>query len=339
MTLSDLNKMFKHIGRRISGNQTMAPVESLEGKKVIITGASPNSIGFETAFTLAQFGAEVIVSGRSNSHKTVEALKAALREKNITSKVDGHNLELSKAQSVIEFTDWYFDNHGERLDILINNAGIHLDFLSQWSEPKLIDSNEEIHWRTNYLGSSHLTHLLLPLLRQTGKQYGDARVINISSQLHDMGVNTEFFEPSLPYNSWQAYGQSKLALVHMAFEINRKFSKEYNLKGYALHPGSVYTNIAHKGLDGNGLIQNIRNLFGPIEAFFLLSPLEGAQTQILCASSPIIESGQYYERCEKGTVNKEALDTSAAERLWNETEAWVTLQNIKNSGPLSATKH
>ena len=51
--------------------------------------------------------------------------------------IDGHNLDLSNAASVEAFSLWYREHYGERLDCLINNAGIHLDLMSQWKEPKL----------------------------------------------------------------------------------------------------------------------------------------------------------------------------------------------------------
>ena len=149
---------------------------------------------------------------------------------------------------------WYRGNR-PRLDVLVNNAGIHLDLLSQWKEPRLTKDHVETHWRTNYLGTSHLTHELLPLLCSSASETGDARVVNVVSMLHDRGSNSEFFSPVKPYNSWEAYGQSKLGLVHFTHELDRRFAAK-GLKSYCLHPGSVYTNVATKGLAGNPLIDN-----------------------------------------------------------------------------------
>ena len=328
MKMNDLIKMGAHIGRRLSGKQSMAPRVNLRGKKIIITGASPKSIGFESALTLAEWGAEVIITGRSNTQETAKILTLALKEKGAAGLIDSHDLELGDYHSVSRFAEWYLQKHGDRLDILMNNAGIHLDLMSQWSEPKLSDDGIEIHWRINYLGNAQLTHLLLPLLKATGTKFGEARVINIASQLHDKGINKAFFDHTTPYNSWQAYGQSKLGLIHTAFEIDRRFAKPFNLKAYAVHPGSVFTNIADKGLDGNVLIQGIRHFFAPIEAFFLLNPKEGAQTQILCASSNIT-SRRYYERCQPGQLNPEANDPACAQKLWQQTESWLNTHPLK----------
>ena len=52
----------------------------------------------------------------------------------------------------------------------------------------------EVHWRTNYLGAFHLTWALLPLLQQAGLESGDARVVNVSSGLHDRVGNAALFD-------------------------------------------------------------------------------------------------------------------------------------------------
>ena len=61
-------------------------------------------------------------------------------------------------------------------------------------------------------------------------------MVNVVSKLHDRGRNEWLFEPVTPYDSWAAYGTSKLALVHEAAEIERRYG-ERGLHGYSLHPG------------------------------------------------------------------------------------------------------
>lgn len=315
--------MLSHLARRIFSGPPMAPQVGLGGKHIIVTGASPGSIGYETAKTLAAWGATVILTTRTNPDAAAKSIEAELKRAGVSAKLDAYPLDLTNAASVSEFVRWYLDKYGERLDVLVNNAGIHLDLLSRWKEPHLTTDGFEIHWRTNYLGTMHLTHLLLPLLRQTGKMTGDARVVNVSSHLHHKGRNSDLFKCTRPYNSWEAYGNSKLALVHSAFEIHRRFSGESNLNGFVLHPGSISTNIAHKGLEGNRLLQGLRKLFVSLEAIILMAPQQGAQTQILCATDPQAKGGVYYDRCEPGNPSKEAEDSGVAEKLWQETGHWV----------------
>ncbi len=339
MNFEDIPKMIRHLGRTLFGSAPIAPVTDLTGKTAIITGASPGSIGFETAKTLAAWGGNVIITTRSNPDATVRALVAALSLEGKSANITGHTLDLTDAQSVNSFAEWFQKNDENRLHILINNAGIHLDLLSQWKEPTRTPDGFEIHWRTNYLGSAMLTHLLLPQLKNAGAIDGDARVINVSSHLHNKGLNSELFSQQRPYDSWEAYGQSKLATVHHAFEIQRRFAQQFNVKGYVLHPGAIATNISGKGLEGTGLLQKLRNLFSPIEALILLSPTEGAQTQIYCASHPSIIGGFYYERCERGDVNTESSDTLVAERLWDETQTWIqSVCNTSETGTQQTVK-
>jgi len=293
----------------------------LQGRNIIVTGASPGSIGFETARMLAEWGASVTVTSRSNPQAVRGALLA--RTTNTRPQITAHALDLCQADSVARFADWYRTTHGMRLDALINNAGVHLDLLSQWKEPHLSNDGFELHWRTNYLGTSHLTHLLLPLLQETARQSGGARVVNVVSMLHRKGTNAGLFEGPRPYNSWVAYGLSKLALVHATFEMQRRFADTAKVQAYCLHPGAVFTNIAGKGLAGNRMIETVRNALAPVERFFLLTPEEGAQTQIHCATAPQLMRGLYYEKCRPAAPSAEALDAAVGARMFEETLAWV----------------
>ncbi len=295
----------------------------LHGKRIIVTGASPGSIGFETARAFASWGASVVVTTRSNPQEAADAIANSCGPCETALSLDAHALDLSEQDSVEAFVRWVQDQHGDRLDVLVNNAGVHLDLLSQWKEPPLSEDGHEVHWRTNYLGTMHLTHRLLPLLQETGKQHGDARVVNVVSHLHVKGVNEGLFRPLEPYNSWVAYGTSKLALVHAANEIQKMHAASSRLQGYSLHPGSVFTNVAAKGLAGNPLIETVRNSLASVEAFFLMSPEEGAQTSIVCATKPGLTGGRYFEGCQEKPPSAAAQDQEVAAKLWEETQSWV----------------
>jgi len=305
----------------------------IRGKKMIVTGATPGSLGFETALALASWGASVVVTTRSNTNATVESLRTRLEDGSQGS-VDGHPIDLSDRGSVQRFERWYRETHGDRLDVLVNNAGIHLDLLSKWKEPHLSEDGFEIQWHVNYLGTAQLTHLLLPLLRRTGEATGDARVVNVVSHLHFKGSNDELFKSTEPYNSWKAYGRSKLALVHMTLELQRRFAESSHLQAYCLHPGSVFTNVADRGLTGTGIIEAVRNALSPIEAFFLKTPEEGAQTQIYCATHPGLAGGLYYKECQPAKPSQDSQDAEISARLWSETEAWLSPEKMRPQQPV-----
>jgi retinol dehydrogenase 12 len=286
---------------------------------MLVTGATPGSLGFATARALADWGAHVVITTRTDVDAALRALSGH--------DVAGHELDLTDARSVARFADWYVRTYGETLDVLVNNAGIHLDLRSTWKQPKLTADGRELHWRTNYLGTMHLTHLLLPALRRGGARTGDARVVNVVSKLHTRGRNEHLFAPLEPYNSWDAYGLSKLALVHATNEMARRCSAE-SIRAYAVHPGSVYSHIADRGLEGHRLIGVLRRVLAPVESRMLLTPEQGAQTTVHCATAPDLPSG-YYRACAPARPSDETRDAAVAARLWDETAAWA--RTVKRS--------
>jgi len=284
-----------------------APRVDLSGRTMLVTGATPGSLGFETARILRDWGAEVVVTARSDPATAASAL----------GDVRAHRLDLSDAASVSAFASWYRDEVG-RLDVLVNNAGVHLDLRKRWETAPQVDGHE-VHWRTNYLGTVHLTHQLLPLLSSAP----DARVLHVVSKLHARARNADLFEPRTPYNSWNAYGASKLALVHHAFELQRRCAP---VQAYALHPGSVYTHIADRGLEGQRLVSVVRRALAPVERRVLLSAEQGAQTSVLCASAPGLGGGRYFRDCLAATPASDPLDAAAGARLWDATQEWLARQ-------------
>jgi NAD(P)-dependent dehydrogenase (short-subunit alcohol dehydrogenase family) len=106
---------------------TQAVAVDLRGKHVIVTGASQQSLGFATAQILARWGAHVAITTRKQS----SVAAARLRELS-GGQVDGYDMDLTDTQSVEAFVNAYQQAHGQRLDVLINNAGIHLDLRSTW---------------------------------------------------------------------------------------------------------------------------------------------------------------------------------------------------------------
>ncbi|AXQ28294.1 SDR family NAD(P)-dependent oxidoreductase [Solimonas sp. K1W22B-7] len=303
--------------RRLFGAASAQP-RDLKGRVYLVTGIAPGSIGFETARALAAWGATVIVTTRSRSQDAAQALRAVLPAG--AGPLEPESLDLADAASVERLATAVTQRHG-RLDGLVNNAGIHLDLLSQWREPKLLDGHE-IHWRTNYLGTMQLTLRLLPLLLRSAAAHGGARVVNVVSMLHARGRNAGLFGASLPYNSWVAYGNSKLGLVHATLELQRLYAAQ-GLQAYCLHPGAVFTNIADKGLSGNPVLEAIRRFFAPMEAAFLLTPEEGAQTTLACATAPEARGGAYYRNCRVAEASADSRDAAVGRKLWRETESWL----------------
>ncbi|MCA9532308.1 MAG: SDR family NAD(P)-dependent oxidoreductase [Myxococcales bacterium] len=304
------------VRQRLLRPPSATPVD-LHGRTVVVTGASEGSLGYETAAILAAWGAEVIVTRRSGAPELAASIAARSG-----GAVRGQDLDLGSAASVSAFVRWYAQQVGPRLDVLVNNAGIHLDLMADWKEPRLSADGFELQWRTNFLGPFQLTLGLLPALRAAASHTGDARVVNVASHLHTRGRNAHLFTPNAPYNSWVAYGTSKLAMLHMAFELTRRYGAE-GLNGYALHPGAVFTNVASKGLDGHATLERVRGWLAPVEGFFLLTPEEGAQTSVHCATHPSLAGGRYFTACAQALASTEAEDAAVSTRLWEQTASWV----------------
>ena len=290
----------------MSRTVTTAAQVDLLGRRIVVTGATPGSLGFATARTLASWGAEVVVTTRASTSAAVRALGG---------RVTGHDLDLSDAESVERFGQW-LQQGGETLDVLVNNAGIHLDLRSQWREPRLTADGHELHWRTNYLGTAHLTHRLLPLLLRAP----EPRVVTVVSKLHERGTNAGLFAPLDPYESWVAYGTSKLGLVHLMTELQRHHA---GVVTASLHPGSVYTHIADRGLEEQRLLSRVRRVAAPLERRALLTPEQGAQTTLHCVTAADLVPGGYYQRCALAEPSTDAQDADVARRLWEATVSWM----------------
>ena len=269
----------------------------------LVTGAGPGSLGEATAAALAEEGFRVLTTTRRSPVGK-----------------DAHPLELTSRRSVESLASWLHETT-RRLDVLVNNAGVHLDLRSTWAEPQLVDG-AEVHWRTNYLGTAQLTRLLLPLLVETARSVGEARVVNVVSKLHERGRNEGLDGHLVPYDSWAAYGTSKLALVHEAAELERRYGDQ-GLHGYSLHPGALSTNIADRGLETAPVLQKVRRLLSPFERRALGSPKAGARTVVFCATSADAVPGGYHRAGRPATPSSDALDDEAARLLWEATDKWV----------------
>lgn len=273
------------------------------GRVAVVTGAATGSLGAATADALRGLGYRVLTSTRSCAPGP-----------------DAHPLELTDRDSVAAFARWVGET-ADRLDVLVNNAGVHLDLRGTWREPQLVDG-VEVHWRTNYLGTAQLTRLLLPALLETADRYGEARVVTVVSRLHARGRNEGLDGHLSPYDSWTAYGTSKLALVHETQELERRYG-EHGLHAYCLHPGAVATGISDRGLETAPLLRRLRRLLAPLERRTLRTPADGARTSVFCATSPLARPGGYHRGSAPAAVSVEAEDTEAGRLLFEATTRWV----------------
>jgi NAD(P)-dependent dehydrogenase (short-subunit alcohol dehydrogenase family) len=205
---------------------TAADIPSQSGKIAVVTGAN-SGLGLATARELARAGAKVVIACRD----TAKGERAAAE---IGARVE--QLDLASLSSVHAFVERLRD---ERLDLLVNNAGV-------MAPPRRLTADGfESQFGTNHLGHFTLTGLLLPKLLAAP----EPRVVTVSSGAHRIGkINFDDLQGERRYNNWLWYGQSKLANLMFAFELNRRAAQAGSaLKSYAAHPGYAATNLQTAG--------------------------------------------------------------------------------------------
>jgi NAD(P)-dependent dehydrogenase (short-subunit alcohol dehydrogenase family) len=214
---------------------TAADIPSQSGKTAVVTGAN-SGIGLATARELARAGAAVVAAVRNVAKG--EAAAAEIRTSVPNASLEVSKLNLDDLASVREFADRFSGEQG-RLDLLVNNAGV-------MAPPRrtTVDGFES-QFGTNHLGHFALTGLLLGQLLNAP----EPRVVTVSSPGHRIGtIDFEDLQHERRYNNWLAYGQSKLANLMFAFELNRRAVRAgIALKSYAAHPGYAATNLQFSG--------------------------------------------------------------------------------------------
>jgi retinol dehydrogenase 12 len=269
----------------------------MNGKVCIVTGAN-SGIGLVTARELARMGAHVVMVCRNRAKG--EAALADIKKAVGSARVDLMLCDLSSQADIRRFAD-EFKAAYDRLDVLVNNAGIYL------RDRTLTVDGLETTFAVNHLGYFLLTHLLLDRLKQSAP----SRVVNVSSDAHPYGhINFDDLQGEHGYKGVRAYCHSKLANILFTRELARRLAGT-NVTANSLHPGAVSTGI-------------FRPLPRPLVALIKLitmSPDKGARTSIYLASSPDVETvtGKYFVRCAEAPISTEARNDEIARRLWDES--------------------
>lgn len=198
---------------------TTANLPEQTGRTIIVTGAN-SGLGAATARALSEAGARVILACRDTAK--AERVAAGLR-----GATEVRELDLANLNSVRAFADSI-----GRVDVLINNAGVMALPLRRTAD------GFEMQFGTNHLGHFALTNLLLDRITD--------RVVTVSSVAHRIG-KIDLADPNFEqrrYDRWLAYGQSKLANLMFAFELQRRLAGEgAAVISVAAHPGYAATEL------------------------------------------------------------------------------------------------
>jgi NAD(P)-dependent dehydrogenase (short-subunit alcohol dehydrogenase family) len=283
-----------------------ADIPDQSGRTAVVTGAN-SGIGFETARALAAKGARVVLACRSEE----KGRDASLRLRAAVPEADARfePLDLGALASVRRFAEKLAAEE-RRLDLLVNNAGVMMPPYGRTAD------GFETQLGTNHLGHFALTGLLLPRLLATPR----ARVISVSSLAHFWGrIDFDDLQAERSYNATRAYGQSKLANLLFARELQRRFEAAgVDALSAAAHPGSTRTEL-----------QRHSGLMHAVVAVFSQQPPEGALPTLYAATAPDVRGGEYFGPSGfagclgppgRARSSPRANDAAAARRLWDVSE-------------------
>lgn len=272
----------------------------MEGKRVIVTGAS-SGIGLNTATVLAAKGAEVVVAVR-NTEKGERAV-AQIHADLPTARASVMRLDLSDLSSVRRFASEFAERH-DRLDLLINNAGV---MIPPYQKTK---DGFELQFGTNHLGHFALTGLLLPLLLAAPK----ARIVTVSS-IASRGARIDFdnLDGSKGYRAMAFYQQSKLANILFAVELQHRLQRS-GARAISLccHPGISDTNLMSRG-SGQEAGRFMKFLMG-----LVAQPAEmGALPTLYATTHPDLRGGEYIGPNGPGNRKGYPAPTAEVSKLFN----------------------
>ncbi|WP_391858669.1 oxidoreductase [Streptomyces rugosispiralis] len=286
---------------------TLHDVPDQRGRSMIITGGN-TGLGFQAASMLADKGADVLIACRD----TVKAAAAVdrIRARRPRGTVRAGFLDLADLDSVEAFAREVLAGQ-ERLDVLVNNAGV------MWTPLTRTKQGFELQFGTNHLGHFALTGHLLPLLLRTP----DARVTTVTSLAQTQG-RIDFDDlnwSTRPYSTAAAYGQSKLANMMFTLELDRRLrAATLALTATASHPGWTSTELTR---NSPAFLQRVSPWFG-------MRPDKGALTTMRAATDPAAPGGSYWGprrffetkgHPSPGRIIRRARDTTVAARLWEES--------------------
>src|SRR5271154_3652311 len=213
---------------------TAADIPDQTDRVAVITGAN-TGLGYETALALAEHGAHVVLAVR-NLDKGKDAV-ASITAQSPSADVVLQELDLTSLDSIRAAARQLRADH-ERIDLLINNAGV------MYTPKSTTKDGFELQFGTNHLGHFAFTGLLLDRLLPVA----GSRIVTVSSIGHRLLADNHFHDLQWErrYNRVAAYGQSKLANLLFTYELQRRLAPGGTTVAAAAHPGGSQTELVRK---------------------------------------------------------------------------------------------
>ncbi|HKS39792.1 MAG TPA: SDR family oxidoreductase [Blastocatellia bacterium] len=268
--------------------------QNMTGKVAMVTGAN-SGIGLVTAHELADRGATVVIVCRDRERG--EAALTEIKARSGNNAVELMLCDLASQKSIREFAEEFKRTH-DRLDVLVNNAGVYI------RNRTLVEGNLETTFAVNHLAYFLLTNLLLDVITRSAS----ARIVNVASGAHTYGrIDFDNLQGEKNYNGVRAYANSKLANILFTYELARRLAST-RVTANCLHPGAVATSI----------FRALPKFVEAIIKLVTLSPEKGAETSIYLASSPDVDgvTGKYFTKKTETRSSPESYNEDTARKLW-----------------------
>ncbi|MDG5470715.1 SDR family oxidoreductase [Jeotgalibacillus sp. ET6] len=221
----------------------------LEGKKIVITGAS-SGLGGEIAKKCAEQGAILFLVGRNK-----ERLEEIVQETSLLGapEVQAFELDLKETENIQNLVEAMDQQAGE-IDVLINNAGFGLfEKLEQTANETVRDM-----FNVNVLSLIVLTKSILPLM----KRGGEGHIINIASQAGKLAT---------PKSS--IYSATKFAVIGFSNSLRMELADE-NIKVTVINPGPINTSFFDQADSSGTYAQSVKR--------WMLDPEKVAAKTVSC---------------------------------------------------------
>ncbi|KLE35203.1 oxidoreductase [Aurantiacibacter luteus] len=286
-----------------------ADIPDQTGRTAMVTGAN-TGIGSEIARHLAMKGARVLLACRERSR--AEAAMAKIRSEHASADLDFVPLDLAGLASVAGAVEQAKSE--PRLDLLVNNAGVMMPPLSHAT------AGAELQFAVNHLGHFALT---LPLIAKLAEGQAPRVVVQSSIAHRRADIDFDNLDASQGYGRSKFYGQSKLANLLFALELDRRLRAASSpVAAIACHPGVAASELT-RHLPGGALLK-------PLMAFALNTSEQGALPALQAATDPNAEGGDYYgpygfreisgNTSARAHAMPRAHDEALAARLWTVSE-------------------
>ena len=257
---------------------------------VLVTGAT-DGLGKALATELTRLGARVLLHGRDEARgqQTLREIRAATGSERLV----WYRADLASLGQVRDLAERVAAEQ-ERLDVLVNNAGIGTTMAGDRQRMESEDGHE-LRFAVNYLAPFLLTGLLERLLVASAP----ARIVNVTSAGQ---APLDFDDVMLErrYDGVHAYCQSKLALVMLTFDLAEEL-RGSGVTANCLHPGTYMPTkmVLESSATPNDSLET------------------GVRSTMRLIADPELENvtGRYFDRGQEALAHPQAYDADARRRL------------------------